>query len=126
MVEDAARTVWIALQLGQPEENTAGRCGLRVAPPLYPRIRSVASAGSSEEFNSRIAAGPRARKYSGAPTQATPDLCLFLFSSSSPTTFPSSIVQSLDLGGGIPTAFRALSSTQRAAAIPPAKDGVEG
>jgi len=34
-------------------------------------------------------------------------------------------MQSLDFGGGIPTAFRALSSTQRAAAILPAEDGVE-
>jgi hypothetical protein len=34
-------------------------------------------------------------------------------------------MQSLDFGSGIPTAFRALSSTQRAAAILPAEDGVE-
>ncbi len=34
-------------------------------------------------------------------------------------------MQSLDFGGGIPTAFRALSSTQRAAGILPAEDGVE-
>jgi hypothetical protein len=34
-------------------------------------------------------------------------------------------MQSLDFGAGIPTAFRALSSTQRAAAILPADDGME-
>jgi hypothetical protein len=34
-------------------------------------------------------------------------------------------MQSLDFGAGIPTSFRALSSTQRAAAILPAEDGVE-
>ena len=34
-------------------------------------------------------------------------------------------MQSLDFGAGLPTAFRALSSTQRAAAILPAEDGVE-
>lgn len=34
-------------------------------------------------------------------------------------------MQSLDFGAGIPTAFRATSSTQRAAAILPAEDGVE-
>jgi hypothetical protein len=34
-------------------------------------------------------------------------------------------MQSLDFGAGIPTAFRALTSTQRGAAILPAKDGVE-
>jgi shikimate O-hydroxycinnamoyltransferase len=34
-------------------------------------------------------------------------------------------MQSLDFGAGTPTAFRALSSTQRAAAILPAEDGVE-
>lgn len=34
-------------------------------------------------------------------------------------------MQSLDFGGGIPTSFRALSSSQRAAAILPAEDGVE-
>jgi hypothetical protein len=34
-------------------------------------------------------------------------------------------MQGLDFGAGIPTAFRALSSTQRGAAILPAEDGVE-
>jgi shikimate O-hydroxycinnamoyltransferase len=34
-------------------------------------------------------------------------------------------MQSLDFGAGLPTAFRALGSTQRAAAILPAGDGVE-
>ena len=34
-------------------------------------------------------------------------------------------MQSLDFGAGLPTAFRALSSSQRAAAILPAEDGVE-
>ncbi len=34
-------------------------------------------------------------------------------------------MQDLDFGGGIPTGFRALSSTQRAAVIMPAEDGVE-
>jgi shikimate O-hydroxycinnamoyltransferase len=34
-------------------------------------------------------------------------------------------MRGLDFGAGVPTAFRALSSSQRAAAILPAKDGVE-
>jgi hypothetical protein len=34
-------------------------------------------------------------------------------------------MQSLDFGGGPPTAIRVLSSSQRAAAILPAEDGVE-
>jgi hypothetical protein len=34
-------------------------------------------------------------------------------------------MQSLDFGAGTPTAFRALSSSQRGAAILPAEDGVE-
>jgi hypothetical protein len=34
-------------------------------------------------------------------------------------------MQRLDFGAGTPTGFRTLSSTQRAAAILPAEDGVE-
>jgi ribulose-5-phosphate 4-epimerase/fuculose-1-phosphate aldolase len=46
MVEDVAATVWLALQLGQPDRIWRRRCG-EAALPLYARLRTIGACAAN-------------------------------------------------------------------------------
>ena len=60
MVEDVAHTVWIALQMGQPDEITPENVAQR-ASPLYSRVRTVSIILSKEFFTLRSPSDPFTR-----------------------------------------------------------------